>query len=65
MEVVAEGVETAAQREVLVRLGCDLLQGYAIARPMPAAEVPRWLAALPPHRRAHAAPVPEDPAAAI
>ena len=31
--VVAEGVETVAEREMLVRLGCDLLQGYLIGRP--------------------------------
>jgi EAL domain-containing protein (putative c-di-GMP-specific phosphodiesterase class I) len=31
--VVAEGIETAAEREVLVDLGCDLLQGYLIGRP--------------------------------
>ena len=44
MEVVAEGVETDAQRAALVRLGCDQLQGYVIARPMPAEAVPGWLA---------------------
>jgi EAL domain-containing protein (putative c-di-GMP-specific phosphodiesterase class I) len=33
MMVVAEGVETLAEREVLVRLGCDLLQGYLLAKP--------------------------------
>ena len=44
MEVVAEGVETQAQADALTRLGCDLLQGFLFARPMPADEVPRWLA---------------------
>ncbi|WP_033920146.1 putative bifunctional diguanylate cyclase/phosphodiesterase [Sphingomonas sp. 37zxx] len=33
-EAVAEGIETAAQAEVLRIIGCDVLQGYAIARPM-------------------------------
>jgi EAL domain-containing protein (putative c-di-GMP-specific phosphodiesterase class I) len=35
-QVVGEGVETEAEAEVLVDLGCDLLQGYVIARPGPA-----------------------------
>lgn len=33
--VVAEGVETTAERDVLIELRCDLLQGYLIARPAP------------------------------
>jgi diguanylate cyclase (GGDEF)-like protein len=43
MGVVAEGVETEAQREVLERLGCDYLQGYLFARPMPPDEMVRFL----------------------
>lgn len=35
-QVIGEGVETEAEAHVLVDLGCDLLQGYAIARPGPA-----------------------------
>jgi diguanylate cyclase (GGDEF)-like protein len=37
--VVAEGVEDAGTYEALRRLGCDVVQGYHIARPVPAAEV--------------------------
>ena len=39
MAVVAEGVETAAQLAILQKLGCNEVQGYFIARPMPAAEL--------------------------
>ena len=35
--VVAEGVEGSAQRDLLLRLGCDLQQGYLYGRPMSAA----------------------------
>lgn len=42
--VIAEGVETLAHGEVLLRLGCEQGQGYAIARPMPAHELINWLA---------------------
>jgi EAL domain-containing protein (putative c-di-GMP-specific phosphodiesterase class I) len=37
-DVVAEGVETSAQAAVLRRLGCDFVQGYHYAPPLPAAE---------------------------
>ena len=40
---LAEGVETDGQRESLVRMGCQLGQGYLWARPMPAADARRWL----------------------
>ncbi len=42
MRVVAEGVETEAQRDELVRLGCDELQGYLFAKPMPAQLLALW-----------------------
>ena len=41
---LAEGVETEEHGQVLVELGCEMAQGYAIARPMPAESVPAWLA---------------------
>jgi EAL domain-containing protein (putative c-di-GMP-specific phosphodiesterase class I) len=42
--VVAEGVETEAQRRFLTQRGCALLQGYLTGRPMPAAEMRALLA---------------------
>ena len=43
MEVVAEGVEDLEDWEFLRRTGCHLAQGYFIARPMPAADLPGWI----------------------
>jgi diguanylate cyclase (GGDEF)-like protein/PAS domain S-box-containing protein len=43
--VIAEGVESVANGKKLIELGCDLAQGYAIARPMPGSEIPDWSAA--------------------
>jgi len=42
LRVVAEGVETEAQRDILVRMGCDELQGYLFARPMSAVALSLW-----------------------
>jgi diguanylate cyclase (GGDEF)-like protein/PAS domain S-box-containing protein len=41
MSVVAEGIETSCQLGELVSLGCDEGQGFLLARPMPAEEIPR------------------------
>lgn len=41
--VIAEGVETLAHGELLLQLGCELAQGYGIARPMPAQALPDWI----------------------
>jgi EAL domain-containing protein (putative c-di-GMP-specific phosphodiesterase class I) len=38
LKIVAEGVETDAQQDLLTRLGCDSLQGFLLGRPMPALE---------------------------
>lgn len=40
--VIAEGAETDEHAAMLLELGCDLAQGYGIARPMPAAAVQGW-----------------------
>jgi EAL domain-containing protein (putative c-di-GMP-specific phosphodiesterase class I) len=53
LEVVAEGVETEAQARLLRELGCDVLQGWHYARPMPAERLAAWLDA---RRRAPAEP---------
>jgi EAL domain-containing protein (putative c-di-GMP-specific phosphodiesterase class I) len=47
MRTVAEGVEDAAAAADLVAMGVDALQGYHIARPMPAGEVADWLTRRP------------------
>lgn len=44
-EVIAEGLQSIEHGQMLLRLGCDVAQGYFIARPMPANEVPGWAAA--------------------
>jgi len=46
LEVVAEGAETPADLEWLLKSGCDEVQGYGIARPMPASDLPGWIAAF-------------------
>lgn len=42
-KVIAEGVETIEHGAQLLRCGCDLAQGYGIARPMPAEAFPDWM----------------------
>ncbi|HRM00196.1 MAG TPA: EAL domain-containing protein, partial [Acidovorax sp.] len=42
--VIAEGVETVEQGQMLLQLGCPLAQGYCIARPMPLADFIGWSA---------------------
>ena len=43
LKTVAEGVETAEQKELLHRLGCDLVQGFLVSAPMDAQATQRWL----------------------
>ena len=42
-DVIAEGVETIAHGTALLQMGCELAQGYGIAKPMPASEIPAWI----------------------
>ena len=41
LTILAEGVETEGQKEILAELGCDLIQGYLYSKPQPAAVVER------------------------
>ncbi|TME90756.1 MAG: EAL domain-containing protein, partial [Chloroflexi bacterium] len=43
LRVVAEGVENQATWQLLERFGCDLVQGYVVSRPLPAADLALWL----------------------
>jgi diguanylate cyclase (GGDEF)-like protein len=49
LDVVAEGVETDDVRLQLLGLGCDIMQGYLLSRPLPGDELLRWLKAEPPN----------------
>jgi diguanylate cyclase (GGDEF)-like protein len=44
LRVVAEGVENGLAQSLVAEMGCDLYQGYGLARPMPARELVAWLA---------------------
>ena len=56
LRVVAEGVETGGQRDILVRLGCDELQGFFLARPMAAEALKAWSEGRKPEGGADFAP---------
>ena len=43
MQVIAEGVETVEQLELLAGMGCHQIQGFLVAHPMAAAAVPAWI----------------------
>lgn len=45
MKVIAEGVEQAAQQQLLASMGCELVQGYLHGRPMPLDEALAWVQA--------------------
>ena len=44
LTVVAEGIETEAERDLATSAGCNLGQGFLYARPLPVDQVPEWLA---------------------
>ena len=46
LRVVAEGIETRDVFRALHDAGCDVAQGYLLSRPMPAGDLPRFLAAV-------------------
>ncbi|WP_298990699.1 bifunctional diguanylate cyclase/phosphodiesterase [uncultured Pseudokineococcus sp.] len=48
MRVVAEGVESDVARQRVQALGCELVQGFVVARPMPGDQVPGWVAGRTP-----------------
>ena len=59
--VVAEGVENAAQAELLQRFGCDLVQGYYFAKPIAAANFPEYVANFHSSREGVQQNVPSSP----
>jgi predicted signal transduction protein with EAL and GGDEF domain/DNA-binding response OmpR family regulator len=47
LKVVAEGIETEAEWQVISDLSCDEVQGFLICKPLPANEIEQWLQASP------------------
>ena len=64
VETLAEGVETPEERMALNALGCDYIQGFGVARPMPGSEIASWIQRtqnkrkLPPRRQTTSGPIP-------
>lgn len=52
-KVIAEGVETIDHGTALLQLGCELAQGYGIAKPMPAHQIPEWANHWKPDKKWH------------
>jgi EAL domain-containing protein (putative c-di-GMP-specific phosphodiesterase class I) len=43
LKTIAEGIETEEQRALIGRLGCDMIQGFLLSRPLPLATIIDWL----------------------
>lgn len=50
-QVIAEGVETIEHGLMLMTMGCDMAQGYVIAKPMPASECQQWFSDYQPNQQ--------------
>jgi diguanylate cyclase (GGDEF)-like protein len=48
-QTIAEGIETESHYQMLIDLGCELGQGYGIAKPMPACEIINWMSTYGKH----------------
>jgi len=60
LKVVAEGVEVASSAQLLAHLGCDLIQGYFVSKPLPTRQFTAWMTA----RMTSLAPADQNPAIA-
>ena len=58
LSVVAEGIEDETTLGRLAELGCDVGQGFHMSRPVPAAELERWVATAPWHAEREGTPTP-------
>ncbi len=65
LQTTAEGVETAAQMDALRAKGCTEVQGYFFAKPMPAEEIPAFIAAWQAGRNKRPAYMPAAPVALV
>ncbi len=50
ISIVAEGAETEAELDSLLAIGCEQVQGYSVAFPMPQDQIRDWLAARSPKK---------------
>jgi EAL domain-containing protein (putative c-di-GMP-specific phosphodiesterase class I) len=62
-QVVAEGLDSLEHGQLLLDLGCEIAQGYFIARPMPARQIPGWVKTFIPPSQWQARPGDQSEAA--